>query len=393
MSDAQTIASARWQRLQVGALIVGLIGLGACALAGMNDRSQVFRSYLPAYLFCLGIGLGSLALLMVHHLTGGAWGWTIRGVAESAAGTIWLLALLFLPLVFGLKDLYPWAQWNPEEIEHSGILRQKSLYLNATGFQIRAVIYFVIWLGLAFLLRPWHAADPTRSEAEENRQQTVSAPGLILFALSVTFASVDWVMSLEPMWYSTIFGLLFGVSQALSAMAFAVGMLLLLGGPTDLAGAVSRSQFRDLGNLLLTLVMLWAYMAFSQYLLIWSGDLPEETPYYIKRLLGGWQGIAILLIALHFVLPFLLLLSRDVKQSLRTLGLVAALLLVMRFLDLFWLIAPAFRPYEGIQLHWLDPLALLGVGGIWLALFLHLLRRRPLVLRPVGAEMEGAHER
>lgn len=391
MSDA-SLTAPRWQRLQLGALVLGLVGLGGCALAGMSDRTQVFRSYLPAYLFFLGIGLGSLALLMVHHLTGGAWGWTIRGVAEAAAGTLWLLALLFLPLVMGLTDLYPWARWNPEEIEHSGILRQKSLYLNATGFQLRAVVYFVVWLGLAFLLSPGHAAATTRDERDEDRQRAMSAPGLILLALTVTFASVDWVMSLEPMWYSTIFGLLFAVSQALSAMAFAVGMLLLLSTPTDLQGAVSRSQFRDLGNLLLTLVMLWAYMAFSQYLLIWSGDLPEETPYYVKRLLGGWQGIALLLIVLHFVLPFLLLLSRDVKQSLRTLGLVAALLLLMRFLDLFWMIAPAFRPYEGIQVHWLDPLALLGVGGVWLALFLQLLRRRPLVLRPVGVETEASHE-
>jgi len=379
MSDVSPTLRANCQRLQRGAFLAGLPCLALCVAAALFlDRTQVFRSYLLAFLFFLGLSLGSLALLMVHHLTGGNWGWAIRRVVEAASCNLWLLALLFIPLLLGLSEVYPWARWTHEEIAHVKTFQQKSLYLNVPWFLTRAVGYFAIWVGFAFTMRLLSRPVIEPSRAESGWLGTLSAPGLILFGITVTFASIDWVMSLEPMWYSSLFGLLFGAGQILSALAFALVVLGLLVPPDELDRWVMPRQRRDLGSLLLTLVMLWAYMAFSQYLLIWAGDLKEETPYYLKRTFGGWRILAILLILLHFALPFVLLLSRDVKHNGRTLGAVAALLLGMRLLDLFWLLVPAFHPYEGFSLHWLDFVAIVGVGGVWLAVFLYHLGQRPM---------------
>jgi hypothetical protein len=321
-----------------------------------------------------------MVILMMHHLTGGAWGTVIRPFLETATRTLPVLALLFLPLLLGLADVYPWARWTPEQIRGSKLLEHKSVYLNETAFIVRAVVYLGVWVALALLLT--RGAGP---EAE-GRRATLSGPGLVLYGLTVTFASIDWIMSLDPLWYSTIFGMLLAGGQVLAGMAFAILCLVLVLRAADTP--VPRGPLHDVGNLLLAMVMMWAYLAFSQFLLIWCGNLPEETTWYVKRLQGGWQVLGILLIVAQFMLPFFMLLSRDLKREPRGLALVAGVVLVMRVVDLYWMVTPSYFPHQEIRLHWMDLAALVGLGGLVLACFLHLLQGRDVLPPP---ETEVSH--
>jgi hypothetical protein len=356
------------------------VGTGALALAvllGLFDPAQFFRSYLVAFLFCLGIALGSMAILMLQYVTGGAWGAILRRPLESAAQTVPTLAVLFLPLVFGLSHLYEWAR--PDEVARDALLQHKSLYLNVPFFLLRAAVYFVTWIVLARFLALWsRAQDESDDPALGKRLHFLGRGGLLLYGFTMTFASIDWVMSLEPDWYSTIYGILFIGGQVLSAFAFVIPVTVSLADRPPLAELISPERLHDLGKLLLAFVMIWAYLAFSQLLIIWSANLPEETPWYLNRLAGGWQFVGAALILFHFALPFTALLSRSLKRSGPWLAGVALAVLAMRFLDLFWMIAPAFSP-AAFSFHLLDPLALAGVGGIWLAAFVERLRGVPLV--------------
>jgi len=307
-------------------------------------------------------------------------------VLETATRLMPIVALLFIPILFGLPDIYPWARWTREQIEGSKMLEQKSIYLNVSAFILRSVLYLVIWVALSAALLGRKGAE--RDETWQRRRARVSGPGLVLLGFTITFAAIDWVMSLEPMWWSSIFGLLFASGQVLAAMAFCVLCLVLA--VQDTGREMPRGPLQDLGNLMLTMVMIWAYMAFSQFLLIWSGNLPEEIPWYLKRLAGGWQVLGVLLLLGQFVLPFLLLLSRDLKRNARAIAGVAAVVLVMRVVDLYWMIAPAFFPYQGIGLHWMDVATLVGVVGLGLAAFLQLLQSQSLILDI--PEREFSHE-
>jgi hypothetical protein len=376
-----------WERLQLRVFLVGVVALALCGLGAIFNPGQFFRSYLLAYLFCTGIALGCLAIVMLQHITGGAWGLVIRRLLESATRTLPLLAIGFVPLAFGLPYLYIWAR--PEAVAEDPTLQHKALYLNVPFFLVRTAGYFAIWLGLMFFLNRWsREEDRTNDPNLPRRFRLLAAPGLGLYGLTITFAAIDWVMSLEPHWYSTIYGVLFGTSQALAAFSFVIAALVLLSLRPPLAGVLTTGHFRDLGNLLLAFVMLWAYMSFSQFMLIWSGNLTEEIPYYLNRVQGGWSLVAVLLAVGQFALPFLLLLSRDVKRNVRVLASVAGLVLFMQFVHLFWLIGPA-TPEAPLQVHWMDLAALLGVGGVWLAVFLWQLQRWPLL--PVHAHLEEAH--
>jgi len=377
MANVNQSAPADLGRLPQTARMVGLAGLALCALGFFMDPAQFFRSYLLGFLFWSGLSVGSLGILMLHHLTGGAWGLMIRRVLESAAAALPLMALLFVPLAFGLPHLYPWAR--PEALAASELLRHKAPYLNVPFFLARVAVYFIVWAGLTALLRRGSAEqDRTGDPRATDRLQTISGPGMVLFVLTTTFAAVDWVMSLEPEWFSTIFGVLLMGGQAISAMAFAIVMAAALARRGPLAGVLTPSHLHDLGKLLFAFVLLWAYFAFSQYLIIWSGNLPEEVSWYVHRLHGGWRAVALTLVVAHFALPFLLLLSRDVKRDARRLAGVAVLLLVMRLVDLFWLIGPAFHR-AGLRAHWLDLAAPAGLGGIWLMMFCRQLGGRPLL--------------
>ncbi len=364
-------------RVQRLALIAGIVGAALCLAGLVGNREQFFRSYLVAYLFCFGIALGSLAVLMIQYLTGGAWGAVVRRVLESATRTLPLLALLFLPIVFGLSDLYEWAR--PEAVAHDPALQHKSLYLNVPFFIARAVLYFVVWITVARYLNHWSAEQDRAGDPRLSRRlEMLSRGGLLLYGLTMTFAAVDWGMSLEPHWFSTIYGVLFMGGQGLATFAFVIPVAALIADRPPLARIIGAEQFHDLGKLMLAFVMLWAYFSLSQFLIIWSANLPEEIPFYLRRMQGGWQYLGIGLIVFHFALPFLVLLSRDVKRHAWALAVVALGLLAARFLDLFWLLRPAALPGV-LAVHWLDLAALLAVGGVWFWFVVAQLKSRPLV--------------
>ena len=366
-----------WDRLQRRALVVGAAGVVLCGVGVLLNPTQFFRSYLLAYLFWLGIPLGSLAVLMLHHLVGGAWGAVIRRVLESATRTLPVLVFLFVPLLFGLHELYIWAR--PEVVMADEILQRKSVYLNVPFFIVRSALYFIVWLVVSFALNTWSVTqDQAGADPSERRMRLLSGPGLVLYVLTATFAAVDWMMSLEPHWFSTIYGILVIVGQLLATLAFAVAVVALLAHTPPLAQVISPAHFHDLGNLLLAFVMLWAYMAISQFLIIWSANLPEEITWYLQRMRGGWEWLGLALILFYFTLPFLLLLSRGIKQRAQLLAWVATGILVMHLVDLFWLVVPAFQP-AGIFVHWMDAAALMGIGGIWIVIFIWQLKRRPLL--------------
>jgi hypothetical protein len=380
-----------WDRLQRWALAVGGGGVVLCGGGVLLNPTQFFRSYLLAYLFWLGIPLGSLAVLMLHHLVGGAWGAVVRRVLESATRTLPLLVLLFVPLLLGLHDLYSWAR--PEVVVNDALLQRKSSYLNIPFFVLRSAGYLAVWLAVSYLLNAWSLAqDRTAADPFERRLRLLSGPGLVVYVLTATFASVDWAMSLEPHWFSTIYGILVIVGQLLATLAFAVLVTALLAETPPLSEVISPALFPDLGNLLLAFVMIWAYMAISQFLIIWAGNLPEEITWYIQRTQGGWEWVGLALVLFYFTLPFLLLLSRGVKQRARFLAWVAATILVMHAVDLFWLVVPAFQPV-GISLHWMDVVALLGMGGIWIAVFVWQLQGRALLpVHDPGLQGVASHE-
>ena len=366
------------RHFQQRALLFGVVGLMLCIVGAFFSPEQFFRAYLLAYVFWISIALGCLAIVMIYHLSGGAWGVVIRRMLESATRTLPLMIVLFVPLVFGLRDLYAWAR--PEVVASDELLQHKRLYLNIPFFLLRAALYFVAWGSVAYFINKWsleqdqYAADPRPTR----RLRLLSGPGLIVYGLAITFAAIDWLMSLEPHWYSTIFGVTLMVGQGLNAFAFAIIVAALLAGREPLSRVLSPVHFQDLGSLLLAFVMLWTYMAFSQWLIVWSGNLPEETVWYVHRLQGGWQWFGVVLILFHFALPFVLLLSRDIKRNARALALIAGAIMVMRFIDLFWLIVPAFYP-EGVHIHWMDIVAPISLGGVWLAMFIRQLGERPLL--------------
>jgi hypothetical protein len=364
----------RSQRPLLGA---GVLGLAITGAGGLVDSDQFFRSYLVAYLFFAGIALGSLGLVSLNHVTGGRWGVVIRRVCESAMGTLPLLLLLFLPLLLGLTNLYEWAR--PAAVAHDAMLQHKQAYLSVPFFIVRVGIYFAIWLVITNYLVRWsREQDDTGDPAVVHRLQFLGRGSLLLYSLTMTFAAVDWAMSLEPHWFSTIYGILIIGGQVLSAFAFAIPVLMLLTDRPPFNELVTAEQFHDLGKLMLAFVMLYAYFAFSQFLIIWSGNLPEETPWYLARLNGGWQYLAIALVLFQFALPFMVLLSRNLKRNARRLAGVALIVLVSRLLDLFWLLTPGFSP-ERFSIHWMDAAAVLGVGGLWLSFFLWRLRGQPLL--------------
>jgi hypothetical protein len=372
-------------RIERTGLVVGGLFLLALAAGFAMDRGQFFRSYLLGWVFWVGIGVGCLGLAMLNHLTGGLWGLVPRRFHEAAARTLPAMALLFVPVVLGASSLYTWAK--PEVVAADELLQKKAAYLNVPFFTARAVVYFAVWGLLAWLVSSWSrqqdgGADPARA----GRLRGLSAVGLVLLSLTTTFAAVDWGMSLAPHWFSTIYGVLFIVGWTLSALSFTIVLMSRLAGEEPFTKALQPVTVHDLGKLLLAFTMLWGYVNFSQFLIIWSGNVSEETPFYLRRLHGGWQVVAVALLVFHFALPFALLLSRPLKRNARALGAVAALMLVMQLVDLFWLIGPDLvgHGHEDVPLrvHWMDLAATLGLGGLWLVLFARQARTAPVL--PTG---------
>ncbi len=373
------------ERLQGTGLAVGGVFTLALAAGFAIDRGQFFRSYLLGFLFWVGIGVGCLGLAMLNHLTGGLWGLVPRRFHEAAARTLGPMALLFVPVVLGASSLYTWAQ--PAVVAQDELLQAKAAYLNVPFFAARAALYFAVWALLAWRISSWsrqqdEGSDPSRAA----RMRGLSAVGLVVLSLTTTFAAIDWGMSLAPHWFSTIYGVLFIVGWTLSALSFTIVLMSRLAAEAPFTRALQPVTVHDLGKLLLAFTMLWGYVNFSQFLIVWSGNISEETPFYLQRLQGGWQVLAVALLVFHFALPFALLLSRDLKRNARTLGAVAALMLAMQLVDLFWLIGPDLvgHGHENVPLrgHWMDLAATLALGGLWLFLFAREARAAPVL--PAG---------
>ena len=372
----QTFNPPSMSTFQRRALIAGIVFVVLLLAGALLDPRHFFQSYLIGWTFWTGIGVGSIALLMLQHLTGGGWGFVIRRSLEAATRTLPLMALLFVPVIIGSHYLYPWT--NHEELAEHPVVQFKTPYLNVPFFTVRAAIYFGVWLTLAFLLNRWSLAqDRTADNRYTKNMRLLSGPGMVALIFTVTFASVDWYMSLEPEWFSTIYGFIYVAAWTLSALAFVIFVMARLSREEPMRRIVAPLHFHDLGKLLLALVMLWAYFAYSQYLIIWSGNLPEEITWYTVRTRGAWGAIIVGIAILHFAAPFLFLLSRDLKRSPGKLVIVAGLILVMRIIDLIWMLAPAFR--EHYKWIWLDVIALIGFGGLWLALFTSQLSKRSLI--------------
>ncbi len=380
----------RFERIQKLALMTA-IGAGVLTAIGLFiDREVFYQAWLIGFLYWLALPLGSLALVMLHHMTGGSWGFAIRRLLEASMRTLPVFALLFLPIVLGMHELYEWT--HADEVAHDPVLQAKAPYLNTSFFLVRAVLYFALWITLATVLNKMSERyDRTGDRRQVRRMRAVSGPGIVAYGMGMTFASVDWAMSLEPHWFSTIYGVMFIVGQGLATLAFAVIVSAWLSRQEPFGRWITADHFHDLGKLLFAFVMLWAYVAFSQYLIIWSGNLAEETPWYVHRTGHGWDTVAKVLVGLHFVLPFAVLLSRRAKRNVAVLSKVALVIFLLRLVDLFWLVIPAFHP-DGLYLHWLYLTAPVAIGGLWVWLFVGQLKGRPLISLQ-DASLEGALER
>jgi hypothetical protein len=375
-------------RLRSRALIVGGVGLVGCAIGFVVDRDNFFRAWLIAYLLFLGIALGSMALAMIQHLSGGAWG-VFRRIFEASSRTLPLLALLFLPVVLGMGSLYPWT--HADHVAADEVLQHKQPYLNTPFFLLRALVYFVGWILIAWTMTKWSRQQDEGDSSVNLRLQYLSGGGIVFYTFAATFAAIDWVMSINPHWYSTLFGFIFVGGHGLAALAFTIVISAFLARRPPMEHVLRPSHFHDLGKLSLAFVMLWAYFNFSQYMLVYAANLVEEIPYFITRISHGWQYLAIFLVLFQFAVPFFLLLSRDLKRMPYRLVWVALALIVVRYTDLFMLVSPEFAP-TGENLHllegehesvffvnWLDLMAPLAIGGLWLWMFLTQLAQRPLL--------------
>ena len=366
-------------RLSNRGVMFGAVGIIAVAIGFfMVEWSQFLQSYLIAYMFWIGLSLGSLSLLMVQYLSGGAWGLVARRVFEAATRTLPLMALMFIPIAMNLPTLYKWAR--PEAVDDP-LIHAKAGYLNPEFFYIRVILYFAIWMSLAFILSKWSKDQdetaPQPPGPADRKFRVLSGPGMVLHILAITFMSVDWVMSLDPHFYSTIFGVLILGGQGLSTLAFTILVLQGLSNSKPMSQVIDAERFHDFGKLMLAFVMLWAYFNVSQLLIIWSANLPEEIPWYIERLGGHWAPWAVVVLVGHFVLPFILLLSRDLKRHGRVLSRVAFLVLLMRIIDFVWTIGPIFR--HDYTLHWMDFAMVVAFAAPWLFLFYRNLGSRSLV--------------
>ncbi len=349
-------------------MIAGAVGV-VLVIAGLltSPVARFYQAYLVAYTFWMGVVLGSLALLMVQHLSGGVWGVVLRRPFEAAVRTLPFMALLFVPIIFGMHDLYEWS--------HEGItltdpiISEKALYLNKTFFLARQAFYFVVWGTIGYLLTEWSSEhDRTGDPALLSKMERLSGGGLVVYFLTVTFAMVDWTMSVNPHWFSTIWGMLYIGGQGLSAFAFGICVLVMLSQVAPLNRVITTHHFHDLGKFLFAFLMLWAYLSFSQFLIIWSANIPEEIPHYINRWDNSWKYLSIFIIVGHFIVPYALLLSRDLKKNSGKLRVIATWILTARLADYYWHVMPELHR-DGFTVSLLDVALPLALGGIFISLF------------------------
>lgn len=373
-------APAGVNRVQSLGWTVGGVALLLSVVGAFLKPDAFYRSYLFSYMLVLGLTVGSLGLLMLQHLTGGRWGIVIRRPLEAASRNVPLALVMFIPIIFGMKSLYS-AWLDPEKVKAAPLSDYQQHYLTHSGFLIRAVIYFLVWLGLMLLFNMWSKQqDEQRDDrALRRRIKMWAGPGVILYVLAVTFAAIDWVMSLSPHWASTIYGFIFVGGQAIAAMALMIIVAVALSESTPY-GSIYKHRMHDLGKWLFAFNMLWAYFDFSQLLIIWSGNQPEEISFFQTRLYGGWGVVAVIVLLCSFGLPFLILLSAHVKKTPSLISKVAVWMLVFRLVDLYWMTRPEFT--KNPMPHWLDVVVPVGLIGLWIGFFAMNLKQRPLM--PLG---------
>jgi hypothetical protein len=382
-------------RMRSRSLVVGvvfsvlLLGL----TLGFSQWDLFLRAWLHSFMFWLGLTTGSLTLLMLQYVSGGNWGRLGRRIWEAAAGNWWLMLLFWLPLAFGVKHLYPWARVPQDSTKLAQFMAQYGAdkihyYLNVPFFWVRGLIYFAGWAILYMLLKRWSIREEagTTTPAQFVFIQNLSGFGIVFYAASITFASIDWTMSLYPEWWSTVWGMLFMVGQVLTTFCFTIWLFTRLSAIEPVSRIFKIDYLHDFGKLMFAFVVFWAYLSFSQWLIIWSGNMLSEIRWYIMRLQNGWQYFGTILIFVHFVFPFALLLSRNTKRSRNRIVMIAFLVLFMRLVDLFWLTAPNFYPGTGAGLynfHLLDAaiyvICPIAMGGIWLFFFFLRLGKRSLM--------------
>lgn len=364
-------AAAAWQ---MRSLVVGVLGAIALAIAGVVWRGNFMRGYLVGFMFWVGLSLGCLALLMLQYVSGGLWGLVSRRFLEAAAKCFPLMAILFIPIAVAAPHFYPWTN-------------HQTWWLNFPWFYIRAFLYFVLWTALAYILSGWGSRyDEGPAPSLSARMQGLSAPGLILYVFSITFAAVDWVMSLSPGWSSTIYGLLYLAGQGLSAFAFILVMLWLVMKYEPYETMITRMQVHDIGKLMMAFTLLWAYFSYSQFIITWSGNLPEEITWYLHRIRGEWAAVAIIIVMFHFFVPFGIMLSQNFKRNIKKLAMLALFIMLMRVIDLFWYIVPNFNvpsaenaaPFAEGPVLFVVAASVIGIGGLWMGYFFFNLRKAPL---------------
>jgi hypothetical protein len=367
------------KRIQRISLIVGGVALLIGIVGAFIWRAQFFEAYLLGFALWMQIALGHLGVLLIHHITGGKWGYTIRRFLETGMMTLPVMALFFIPIIIGMGDLYSWT--DPAVVAESHLLQLKQgWWLNTPFFIFRTVLYFVIWIGVGYLLNRWSLRqDETGDQGINERLKNFSAIGMILAVLASTFAAFDWMMSADPLWYSSMYGVIYMAGQAIAAIA--VGIILsnfVRKRDEAFDEQATIYIFNDLGNFLLAFTSFWAYVAFSQYLILYSANLPETITWYVVRGSGGWQFVGMLLVVFGFAVPFLILLSRRNKRNIPILITLSIMALVMRFVDLFWIIIPMYYP-DGFYFHWLYLVVPVGIGGIWVALYIRLLKGKAVL--------------
>ena len=379
MTRDRTLAP-RFERLLRASLVIGVLGLVASIVLAFFGLEGFFESYLYAYLFWFGLSMGCLVMLLVQHLAGGSWGALIRRPLEAGTMVLPLMALLFIPIFFGIGYLYEWS--HADVVAANPILQAKQGWLNTPFFILRTVLYFAVLLAMAFYYtrlsdRQDRSKDLSEAERIRERFGDGAGPGIVVFVLVMTLAAIDWGMSLSPEWFSGIYGVIIMIGQAITAVAFIILFMVFLARSEPINELLNAKRLQDLGNFLMAFTLFWAYVSFAQLIIIWSNNTIETSSWYVVRLSGGWNVIALVLLVFHFALPFLILFSRWVKRKRRALVLVAAWMLLMRLVDLYWIIVPAYD--REIPFHILDVIALIGLGGLWMAAFVARLRSRPLL--------------
>jgi hypothetical protein len=359
-------------RIQSRALIAALVGLVLCVIGLITDPAQFYHSYLFAFVYWVGLPLGAFGVMMLHNLVRGGWGFPIKRGLEASAQTIVVMLVLFIPVIIGMMNgsLYVWS--DAAKVAADPILTHKQPYLNPSSWTIRSVAFFLVWIAMTFaMVRAQRKLEIPGEALFTRKLQNRSGLYLLIFFLVATFAAFDWIMSLEPHWYSTIYGMIVIVGQVLSTFAFSVIMLRYMAlRDQRYASRITKTNNHDLGTLLFAVTMFWAYVSFSQLLIIWAANLPEEVPWYLERMEGGFGVIMVLLLLFHFIAPWMVLLNKKVKQNTQYLVKVAWFILAMRLVETYWLVEPSIT--QGVlRLHWLDLATPLAIGGIWVWSFVY----------------------